>query len=531
MIRYSLLTHRISRAPVCSSDFSRFLICRIALLSLLFFAVSATPLSLRDQVRRYREDHELGIVREFANLLSIPNVASDSENIQKNADHIREIMRQRGIQTKLLENGDAPPAVYGELKVENPKRTLGIYAHYDGQPVDASQWTDPPWTPVLRDGPVEKGGKVISVSDILPPLNPEWLIYARSAGDDKAPIEGILAAIDALRASKIPITSNLKFLFEGEEEAGSPHLGDLMRQNVDLLRADAWLFCDGPVHQSRRMQVYFGVRGVTGVEMTVYGPLRALHSGHYGNWAPNPISLLANLLAGMRDMNGKIKIGGFYDRVRPLTDSEKKAVAEVPDVDQELKNSLGLAWTESEGKRLVEAITELPAMNIRGIQGGKVGNQAANAIPTEATASIDFRLVPDLGPADVKTLVENHIREQGFTIVTEVPDLETRKSHPKIVKLKWETGYPASRVSMDLPVAQEIVRSIERTIGSPVIKIPSLGGSAPLYLFEEILKTPVIGVPIANHDDNQHAANENLRLQNLWDAIEIYAGLFAERGL
>jgi len=497
-------------------------------LFLLFFAVSASPLSLRDQIRKYRENHELGIVREFSDLLSIPNVASDSENIQKNADHIRKIMQQRGIQTKLLENGDAPPAVYGELNAEHPKRTLGIYVHYDGQPVDPSQWADGPWTPVLRDGPVEQGGKAISLSAILPPLNPEWRIYARSAGDDKAPIEGILAAIDALRAAKIPISSNLKFLFEGEEEAGSPHLGDLMKMNKDLLQADVWLFCDGPVHQSRRMQVFFGVRGVTGLEMTVYGPVRALHSGHYGNWAPNPVSLLANLLAGMRDMDGKIKIAGFYDRVRPLTDLEKKALADVPDVDQELKDSLGLAWTESEGKRLVEAITTLPAMNFRGIQGGKVGDQAANAIPTEASASIDFRLVPDLNPADVMTLVENHIREQGFTIVTEAPDLEARKRHPKIVKLKWESGYPASRVSMDLPVAQEIIRTIERTTGSPVIKLPSLGGSAPLYLFQEILKTPVIGVPIANHDDNQHAANENLRLQNLWDAIEIYAGLFAE---
>ena len=304
-------------------------------------------------MRKYRENHELGIVREFADLLSIPNVASDSENIRKNADHIRKIMQQRGIQTRLLENGDAPPAVYGELKAEHPKRTLGVYVHYDGQPVDPTQWADGPWTPVLRDGPVEQGGKVIDISGLLPPLNPEWRIYARSAGDDKAPIEGILAAIDALRAAKIPITSDLKFLFEGEEEAGSPHLGELMKNNVDLLRADVWLFCDGPVHQSRRMQVFFGVRGVTGLEMTVYGPLRVLHSGHYGNWAPNPLSLLANLLAGMRDMDGKIKIAGFYDRVRPLTDAEKKALADVPDVDKELKDSFGLAWTESEGKSLV----------------------------------------------------------------------------------------------------------------------------------------------------------------------------------
>src|SRR5262249_6963199 len=160
------------------------------------------------------------------------------------------------------------------------KRTLVVYAHYDGQPVDPAQWTGAPFTPTLRDRPVEDGGKDIPRSAWKSPLGPESRLYARAASDDKAPIVGVLAALDALKAAGIPLSVNLKLFCEGEEEIGSPHLGNVLRKNADLLKADLWLFCDGPVHQSRKMQVFFGARGVTDVELTLYGPAKTLHSGH-----------------------------------------------------------------------------------------------------------------------------------------------------------------------------------------------------------------------------------------------------------
>lgn len=260
--------------------------------------------------------------------------------------------------------------------------------------------------------------------------------------------------------------------------------------------------------------------------MTVYGPTRALHSGHYGNWAPNPIALLANLIASMRDVDGKILIPGFYDSVRPLTESERKAIAEVPSVDAQMRSELGLAQSEANNASLVERVVSLPAMNLRGFQGGNVGEKAANAIPVEAHASIDFRLVPDEKPAKVRELTEEHIKNQGFHIVYEPPTPEIRKQFPKIIYLQWDEGYPSARTSMDLPESKAVIQTIEKSLGIQLVKMPSLGGSIPMYLFVDVLNTPVIGLPIANHDNNQHAANENLRLQNLWDGIEIYAALF-----
>jgi acetylornithine deacetylase/succinyl-diaminopimelate desuccinylase-like protein len=479
------------------------------------------------KIRSYRHSNEKAIIKEFMELLVIPNVASDIENIQKNADKIVEMMKARGIEARLLENGEAPPAVFGELKATPDAKTIGLYVHYDGQPVDPSQWSSDPWKPTLREG--DPNSKEILIDEAPSPLNPEWRLYARSTGDDKAPISAILTALDAMKAANITPSVNLKFFFEGEEEAGSPHLETLMTRNRDLLAADIWFLCDGPVHQTRKQQLYFGARGVMGLEMAVFGPMRALHSGHYGNWAPNPLALIANLLASMRDKDGKILIPKFYDSVTPFTEAERKAISEVPSADMDLRVNLGLAKTEAGNASLIERTIGMPALNIRGIQGGGVAEKAANAIPTEAKASIDFRLVPDQKPRVVRELVEDHIRQQGFHIVDTPPNIDQRKRFANIVMLKWEDGYPASRTSLEKPQCRAVIETIESSLGNKLIVLPSLGGSIPMYLFDE-LNAPVIGLPIANHDNNQHAANENLRLQNLWDGIELYAMLFANLG-
>src|SRR4051812_12406079 len=424
-------------------------------------AQEQSPTAIRNAVREYRQQHEAEIVRSFAQLLSLPNVASDMPNITRNADAISKMLEQRGFHTQKLTVTGAPPVVYGELNTPGAKHSLLFYAHYDGQPVDKAQWASDPWTPVLRDGAVD--GRAIPLESLKGPLNPEWRIYARSASDDKAPIQAVLTAIDALRAAKIPISVNVKVFFEGEEEAGSPHLAEVFQRYGDLLKGDIWVLSDGPVNQTRRMQLYFGARGVTDLELTVYGPGRVLHDGHYGNWAPNPAALLVDLLAHMRDANSHILIPGFYDDVRALTPAERQAIGQIPDVDAQLKQELGLAWTESGGASVPLAITQ-PALNIRGIEAGHVEEKAQNAISTMAKASIDFRLVPNETPERVHQLVEKFITQQGFHIVRQTPDLETCRQHPKVIKVSWGAGYKAARTSLDDPAVLPVIRSIEQTL-------------------------------------------------------------------
>ena len=357
-------------------------------------------------------------------------------------------------------------------------------------------------------------------------IEPEWRLYARSAGDDKAPVIAMLAALDALRAMKIARSVNLRFVFEGEEEAGSPHLAAYLGKYSKELRADAWILCDGPVHQSRQMDLFFGARGVIDLELTCYGPIKGLHDGHYGNWVANPAAELAHLLASMREENGRILIKGFYDKVRPASAAEREALRKIPYIEAELREEFQITATEGDGKSLNELLL-LPALNIRGLEAGHVGPQASNTIQPEARASLDFRLVPEQTPESVQALVENHFRAQGYEVVHEKPDAATRRAYAKILRVDWGSGYPPARTPLDLPFSREVAGIMSAAGHEPVL-LPTMGGSIPMYLFQQPRDTPVIGLPIANHDDNQHAAEENLRLQNLWDGIEVYAALFAE---
>jgi acetylornithine deacetylase/succinyl-diaminopimelate desuccinylase-like protein len=481
------------------------------------------------KVRAWRQQQEPALVQSFVSFLAIPNVAGDSVNIQKNADFIQLMMKQmeiEGIQLLTGKRSGYPPAVYGEVIVPGAAQTLGFYAHYDGQPVNPAQWAPglSPFRPALYDGSLLAQGRPIPLP-IAGPYQPEWRIYGRGSSDDKAGVFAILNAYVALRASGIKPSYNLKFLFEGEEEAGSIHLGDIFEAHGDLLKADCWVICDGPVHQTGRKQIVFGVRGDSHLDLTVYGPKRPLHSGHYGNWANNPAMLLVKLLASMKDDSGRVTIKGFYDDVQPLSPMEAKALREVPSVDDQMKEELGIAATEMKGKNLSEAIN-LPSLNINGIASGNVGAQASNQIPTYATAVLDLRLVLGNDWQRQQQKVIDHVRRQGFTVLDHDPTDAERREYPKIIKVLTGTGsYNAQRTPMDLPIMMRIKTALQATTPDPVVLQPTSGGSLPLYLFEQYLHAHTITVPIANHDNNQHAENENIRLLNLWNGIESMAAI------
>jgi acetylornithine deacetylase/succinyl-diaminopimelate desuccinylase-like protein len=494
--------------------------------------VPPTPAEVAQAVRDYRMANEDRIVRELSEFLAIPNVASDTPNIQKNAAHLVEMLEARGIETHLLPISGRGPVVFGKLISPEAKRTVIFYAHYDGQPVDPAAWTDgAPFEPVLRDAAIEAGGKRIPFpandAQHRAVYNDDWRIYARSASDDKSPIVALLAAIDALHEKKIPLSVNLKVILEGEEEAGSPHLEKTLQLHKNLLDADLLITGDGPVHQSGRPLVFFGNRGILGFEITTYGPIRALHSGHYGNWAPNPGFQLARLLSSMKSEDGRVLIEGFYDDVVPLGSTEKKALDEMPHNDAELARELQFAKAEGGGQPLVELL-QLPSLNIRGLRSAYVGEQAQNVVPEKAEAALDVRLVKGEDPDKKFEQVLAHIRKQGFYVTSDVPTREERLAHPyvaRVVKDVW--NYRASRTSMDLPVSKALVQVVQSATGNSAVAAPLLGGSVPMYIFED-LNLPWIGVPIVNYDNHQHSSDENLRLGHFWRGMEIYGAILAD---
>ena len=500
--------------------------CKLAAAMLVFAAAAAGQTNAAARAaREWRVAHEREILGELMGLLARPNLAREEGPIRANAAAVAALLEKRGVRTRLLEVEGAPPVVFGAIETPGDRRTIVFYAHYDGQPVDPKEWATPPWEPVVRDGPLEQGGKIVTLP-AAGAVNPEWRVYGRSASDDKAPIVALAADLDALHAAHIPLESNIKFVFEGEEEAGSPHLDAILRKYKDVLASDAWMICDGPVHQSRRPQIVFGARGIVQIDLTIYGPAHELHSGHYGNWAPNPAMMMARLLSSMKDDDGRVTIEQFYDGIEPLSATERRAIAEAPDVDAGLMRELWLGRHEGGNKKLVELLN-YPSLNVRGMSSARTGAGASNVIPASATATIDIRLVKGIGTKDAADRVRAHLQAQGYFVTESEPDAAMRMAHPKVVRMTVAPGgYNASRTSMDLPISKLVVKTAEEAMG-PVIKLPTMGGSVPLFMIEEILGAPTITTPIVNHDNNQHSFNENLRIRNLWDGMELLGALLA----
>ncbi len=480
--------------------------CLFAIFVSIAVSVSAQTAPLHS-VRQYTDDHKGELVQQFSDFLSIPNVASDPENLKRNADLLLDMLRKRGVDVRLLSVPGAPPVVFGQIKTPGAQHTIVFYAHYDGQPVTSSEWQESlPFSPSVRG------------------TEPDQRIYARSAGDDKAAIFAQLTALDALKSSGIPLQANIRFVWEGEEEAGSPHLEQILEANRSLVHGDVWLVCDGPVDQSGRQTVVFGARGDAHLEITVYGPHHGLHSGHYGNWAPNPAMMLAQLLAGMKDEEGRVLVPHFYDGIAPLTPTEKDALSRAPVNDQMLMDSFWLGRIDGAGAHLLQLINQ-PSLNINGLSSAQTGPRATNVIPSTAVADIDLRLVVGIDWRAQQQRVIDYIRSRGYFIVDHEPTKEELTTHARVARVVSDpASYNAVRTPMDLPIAQEVIHAVEEAHPG-VVLLPTMGGSVPLGAMERAADTRTITVPIANYDDNQHAANENLRLQNLWDGIETMAAL------
>ena len=472
--------------------------------------------------------HEEEIVAELRALLALPNVASNPDDIRRNADALVAMLERRGIAARVLETPGAPVSVFGQLDTPGAARTLVFYAHFDGQPVgDPASWVTPPFTPTLRAGRFEEAAAIIPWERATYPLSDEARIYARSASDDKAPIVAMLAAIDALRAAGIPLSVNLKFFLEGEEEAGSPNLARTLAQHREALASDLWIFGDGPIDPSGAPRVVLGVRGITSFDLTVFGPATSVHSGHYGNVAPNPGARLAHLIASMRADDGAITIRGFDRAAEPISREVREMSRAAYDEAQMLQGPQ-LPATES-GLAYGESLLR-PSLNVTQLSYGGAG-QARNAIDPEATAHFDIRLTPGVSLEEVRELITAHVRGQGYHLVDAAPTREERLAHPRLARIVWaEVGYPSAQAPLDHAGVQRVIAVMGGASSGRVRVPPLLGGSLPISAIGEVLGAPFVIVPIVNADNNQHAPNENVRMREFRQGVALYAALLAEAG-
>jgi acetylornithine deacetylase/succinyl-diaminopimelate desuccinylase-like protein len=464
-----------------------------------------------ERARAYWATNAASILGEFARFVSIPNVAADPDSLGRTAAWIVAELDKRGFDAEMRSLDGAPPVVIGRIPGPTDGPTIGIYAHYDGQPADPAAWASPPFAATLLSRRLEEGGREIPLPAPGEPVDPDWRMYARGTADDKAPIVALLAALDAVERR----TATIVLLFEGEEEEGSPNLPRYLSEYSDDLSADVWLICDGPVHQSGRAQVALGVRGFAELEIEVFGPPHDLHSGHYGETALNPIVALSELIVSMRDADGTLSVIGLAGP--DPSDAAVAAAAAVPDPD-----NLGFAMNPRGGYagRLLH-----PLLNLRGIHSADVGEASRNVIPSGATASIDLRIVAGQDPQACIDAVRDHVVGAGYHLVEDTPTPQEHLSHRRLARVVGVPGYPGVRTDPDDPLVQRVIAAVALAAGEEPVLLPSFGGSVPFHHFVEYLGAPLAIVPIANHDNNQHSADENLRVGNLAYGVRVMAAL------
>ncbi len=492
-----------------------------ALLMLCFTSVvlAAAPTPAVIKVREWRATHERQIVAELMQLVSLPNIASNKADIIKNADALTGMFEKRGFTVTRVQTPGSPVLIAGR-DAANATGTLTFYMHYDGQPTEAKDWTiGQPFAPIAMLGQTRFDLATTSAA-----LNPDLRIYGRAVADDKGPIIAFLAAMDGLAATGSTVPWSLRIVLDGEEEAGSPNFTAAMTANASAVRADLAVVVDSPRHPSGLPTVFYGSRGVTGAEITIYGATGDLHSGNYGNFVTDPAMALTKLIASMKDDAGNVVIKGFYDGVVPLTAAERRAIDEIPNVDQKLLEQFGLAKPEHPESR-IELQHNRPTLTVAGLQSGTVGANARNAVSGSATGRVEMRLVNGL---DEKTQFDRlvaHIRAQGYVIVTGPPDAATRRTQQKIARVtQTEKGFPIGKGNMEDPRTVMAANAI-RALDQRLVQMPTIGGSLPFSTFNDALKLPTIGLAVVNFDNNQHAINENLRVGHLWEAIDIFAAL------
>ena len=464
-------------------------------------------------------------IQDLKTFLSIPNDAHFPEDLEKNIQWLETEFGERGFATRRLPTARIP-LLMAEQTYPGATKTLLIYVQVDGQPVDPAHWSQPhPFQPVLKEKNEVGEWQIIPWERVEKEINPEWRVFARAASDAKGPIIMLLHALDAMKASGINPVCNLKVIMDTEEEMGSPNLPASVEAHKDILASDMLIILDGPRHISNQPTLTFGARGISTVTLKVFGPRVAQHSGHYGNYAPNPALRLAQLLASMKDGQGKVRIPGFYDGIE-LDESVRKIMDEVPDDEDEIRQKVGIAQIDAVGASYQEAI-QYPSLNIRGMSSGWVGDKVRTIVPADATAEIDIRLVPECDPERLIRLLRDHIAGQGYHFVEGEPTEEERQTYSKLISFDYKISYQAYRTPFDSEIGRWLTRALTNAFGTAPVRIRNSGGSIPISPFISILDVPAVTIPTVNRDNNQHSPNENIRLGNFVEGIKtVIAVLF-----
>jgi acetylornithine deacetylase/succinyl-diaminopimelate desuccinylase-like protein len=450
-----------------------------------------------EQVIDYIHVNRDRYVEELKQYLAIPSISAlpeHTQDVRRAAEWTAEALRSAGVESARLVETPGNPVVYGEWMQAPGRPTILFYGHYDVQPVDpVDLWTTPPFDATVRDGE----------------------LYARGAADDKGQVFMHIKAVEAFvrKAGGLPV--NMKFFIEGEEEVGSVHLDDFVRSHKEQLAADVVVISDSPMFDRGVPSICYGLRGLVYFQIDVRGTKSDLHSGSFGGAVANPAFVLAQLLAQMKDKSNRVKIPGFYDDVRPLSDAEREEWRKLPFNETRYRKELQAPRLSGEkGYSTLERVWARPTFEVNGLLSGFTGEGAKTVIPATAMAKVSMRLVPDQNPDRIAQQFEDYVRKLSPASV----DVAVKRMH----------GGKPWMADFDNKYVRAAGRAIERGFGrAPVFNRE--GGSIPVVsTFQETLGIPSVLFGVGLPDENAHAPDEKLDLGNFHSGIIASACLYQE---
>ncbi|WP_299211721.1 M20/M25/M40 family metallo-hydrolase [uncultured Dokdonia sp.] len=451
--------------------------------------------------------------------VSIPNLPENKELMLQNIQWVAQKYDNLDFETTLLETSTLPILI--AEKEYNPNyKTVLFYFHIDGQPINPDAWDqDHPFTPVLKEKDKEGTWQPIDWKLLEGDIDDEWRIFARAAADDKAPIIMLLSALNILKTNNNTPKFNIKVIFDPEEEYGSTALLSTLDTYKDRYASDYFIVMDGPAHTTNKPTVTFGCRGIATCAITTYGSKVPQHSGHYGNYVPNPVFSLSRLLASMKDDHGKVLIEDYYKGI-DIDPTVFELLASVPFDAKKLNQALGIHSSEQVGRNYQESL-QYPSLNVRQIGTSWKGKGLKTVIPEYATANIDVRLVPETDGEVQLQKIKRHIQQQGYYVIDRDPTDAERLNHPKIAKFTGALSVNAFRTNPDADFGKKIRNQLKEGFGEDPIVIRLMGGTVPIIPLINTLNVPTVIIPMVNMDNNQHSPNENIRIGNIRQGIYI----------
>lgn len=467
--------------------------------------------------------HLLETLNAHRAFVSIPNLPEDRALMLKNISWVEEKYKALDFKTRRLESTTLP-ILFVTKEYDPSYKTILFYVHIDGQPVNTAAWDqEDPFTPILKERGDDGAWHPIPWERLEASIDEEWRVFGRAAADDKAPIMMFLTALQLLEKQNKKPRFNIKIIFDPEEEYNSTALLSTLEKYKHLYEADYFIVMDGPAHDSNRPTLTFGCRGIATASITTYGGRLPQHSGHFGNYAPNPVFTLARLLATIKDEQGRVLIDGYYDGIT-ITPETSSLLNAVPYNAQQFNKELGIHEAEKVGRSYQEAL-QYPSLNIRQIGTSWTGKGLKTVVPEYAVAQLDVRLVPEIDGDIQLEKIQKHLEGQGYHVIDRAPTNEERLSQPKIVTFTGKTSVNAFRTDVNSVFGKIVRESLTIAFDQDPILIRMMGGTVPIVPLINTLNIPTIIVPMVNMDNNQHNPNENIRIGNIKQGIKMCMSL------